>query len=198
MALNILDYGFIFLAAAVGLVQLVAREWRWRVGALALQYLIAFVFISTVWPLELAAVKLVAGWMAASILGLTWISLPAQHAFVEELDRAGVAFRAFAALLVILVVFGSAPRLAAWAAPIELNQAWAALVLIGLGLLQLGLASTVFLGILGLLTLFSGFEIIYAAVEVSTLVAGLQALITLGIALAGAYLMSAPLLEPGE
>ena len=46
--------------------------------------------------------------------------------------------------------------------------------------------------------MLSGFEILYAAVELSTLVAGLQALITLGIAMTGAYLMSAPSMEPEE
>lgn len=195
---GILGYFFIGLAALLGLTQLVARDWRWNMGVLALQYLVAFVFISDAWPLELAAVKLVAGWMAGSILGLTRMSLFADEPNLRDLDRTGVAFRVFAALLVLLVVLGAAPRLSAWAAPIGLNLAWVALVLMGMGLLQIGLASGVFPAVLGLLTLLSGFEILYAAIEVSTLVAGLQALITLGIALVGAYLLSAPTMEALE
>ena len=198
MSDGFLGYVFIALAVYFGVTQLVARDWRWNMGALALQYLVAFVFISGSWPLELAAVKLVAGWMAGSILGLTRMSLFADEPNLRDLDRTGVAFRIFAALLVLLVVLGAAPRLSAWAAPIGLNQAWAALVLMGMGLLQIGLAGAIFPAVLGLLTLLSGFEILYAAVEVSTLVAGLQALITLGIALVGAYLLNAPTMEALE
>jgi hypothetical protein len=45
--------------------------------------------------------------------------------------------------------------------------------------------------LLGLLTVLSGFEIVYSAVETSTLVAGLLAGVTLGIAVVGAYLITA-------
>lgn len=41
---------------------------------------------------------------------------------------------------------------------------------------------------MGLLTTISGFELMYAAVENSVLVAGLLAVVTLGLALVGAYL----------
>ena len=198
MADGFLGYVFIALAVYFGVTQLVARDWRWNMGALALQYLVAFVFISGSWPLELAAVKLVAGWMAGSILGLTRMSLFADELNLRDLDRTGVAFRIFAALLVLLVVLGAAPRLSAWAAPIGLNQAWAALVLMGMGLLQIGLAGAIFPAVLGLLTLLSGFAILCAAVEVSTLVAGLQAFLTLGVALVGAYLLNAPTMEALE
>ncbi len=51
---------------------------------------------------------------------------------------------------------------------------------------------------LGLLTIFAGFEIMYAAVEASTLVAGLLAALNLAIALVAAYLLAAPQLEPFE
>jgi hypothetical protein len=70
--------------------------------------------------------------------------------------------------------------------------------LIGLGLLQLGLRSGFFRAALGLLTLFAGFEILYAAVESSTLVAGLLAVVNLGIALVASYLLISPGLEPQE
>jgi hypothetical protein len=48
---------------------------------------------------------------------------------------------------------------------------------------------------LGLLTVLSGFELVYAALETSILIAGLQAVITLGLALVGAYLLAVPLME---
>ena len=68
----------------------------------------------------------------------------------------------------------------------------------GMGLLHLGLTNHPFRVTLGLLTVLSGFEILYAAVETSTLVAGLLAGINLGLALVCAYLLVAPLLEEPE
>ena len=72
------------------------------------------------------------------------------------------------------------------------------MLLIGMGLLNVGLSSQTLTSILGLLSIFAGFEILYAAVEASTLVAGLLATINLGIALVGAYLMVVPQLEALE
>jgi hypothetical protein len=46
-----------------------------------------------------------------------------------------------------------------------------------------------------LLTAFSGFEIIYAVIETSLLVTGLLAVVNLGLALVGAYLLIAPTME---
>jgi hypothetical protein len=57
-------------------------------------------------------------------------------------------------------------------------------------MIHMGIASRGIRVILSLLTLLSGFEILYAVVETSTLVAGLLAVINLGVALVGAYLLS--------
>ena len=46
--------------------------------------------------------------------------------------------------------------------------------------------------VIGLLTFLAGFEVLYAALEVSVLVAGLLAAINLGLAMAGAYLLTVP------
>ena len=67
-----------------------------------------------------------------------------------------------------------------------------------MGLLQTGFRTDVFSTILGLLTLLSGFEIIYAEIERSTLVAGLLATVTLGLSLIGAYLLLSPEIEGNE
>jgi hypothetical protein len=65
-------------------------------------------------------------------------------------------------------------------------------------LLHLGLTAQPLRVVLGLLTVLSGFEILYAAVESATLVAGLLAAVNLGLALVGAYLLVAPGLERVE
>jgi hypothetical protein len=69
------------------------------------------------------------------------------------------------------------------------------MLLIGMGLLKLGFTVQPLQATLGILTALSGFEILYATIERSALLAGLLAGITLGLALAGAYLMMAPHLE---
>jgi hypothetical protein len=76
-----------------------------------------------------------------------------------------------------------------------LEQVWGALTLIGLGLLQLGFNSKPLPTTIGLLTILAGFEIVYAAIENSILVASLLTLITLGVSLAGAYLILSPQME---
>jgi hypothetical membrane protein len=61
--------------------------------------------------------------------------------------------------------------------------------------LHLGWTANPFRVITGLLTVLTGFEIFYSAVEISALVAGLLAVVTLGLSLVGAYMIIAPTLE---
>ena len=63
-------------------------------------------------------------------------------------------------------------------------------MLIGMGLLHLGISAQPLRIILGLLTVLSGFEIIYAALESSLLVAALLAVVELGLSLTGAYILT--------
>lgn len=183
------------LLAANALALLLNRDWRLALAAIAVQYFLAFLLITTSWPLELAAVKLVAGWMAAAILGLTLLNLQEEPQAANARIPRSQTFLALVAGVVLVVVTGLAPALVDWSRQFTLNQAWAGLFLMGIGLMQVGLGGGPFRNILGLLTLLSGFEIIYAAVETSILVAGLLAILNLGVALIGAYLMQAPVAE---
>jgi hypothetical protein len=65
------------------------------------------------------------------------------------------------------------------------------LLLIGAGVVHLGVTSDTLNVILGLLTMLTGFEILYAAIESSILVAGLLAVTNLGLGIAGSYLLIA-------
>ena len=58
-----------------------------------------------------------------------------------------------------------------------------------LGLLQLGMTTSSFFVIAGLLTFFSGFELLYSILESSSLVVGLLTVINLGLVLVGAFFM---------
>jgi hypothetical protein len=57
-------------------------------------------------------------------------------------------------------------------------------------LLQLGITLHPIRVILGLLTTLTGFEILYSTIENSILVSGLLAVVTLGLALTGSYLLT--------
>ncbi len=72
------------------------------------------------------------------------------------------------------------------------------LFLIGIGLLQLGITADVLRVTVGLMTVLCGFEILYSAVEGSVLVAALLAVINLGLALVGSYLLIASNSEESE
>ncbi len=197
-----MDSGFLgfivlLLLLATSSALLMNRDWRWVLAALGLQYFLAFLLITPSWPLELAAVKLVAGWMAGAVLGLTRMNLPEQPIEDQKLPTSPV-FLILSTTLVMVVVLGAAPALADWARQLSVNQAWGGLLLIGMGLLQVGLSGSSFRGIVGLLSLLCGFEILYAAVEASLLVAALLGILNLGVALAASYLLIAPGLEPRE
>jgi hypothetical protein len=168
------------------LVLLVSQNWRWSIIALAVQYLALFFLSTLVWPFGLAAVKLVTGWMAGAVLGA---SQPAPE-LVEDssASRSNFFFRLFVALLVWILVYTLAPAVISWI-PLPPALVVGSMLLIGMGLIHLGMTTRPLRVLLGLLTTLSGFELVYAAVESSVLVAGLLAAVTLGLALVGAYLL---------
>jgi hypothetical protein len=177
----------LLILTAVGL--LVSREWRWSIALLAGQYFAAFWLVFQHWPLTMAAAKLVTGWMAATVLGMTQINLK-QYQSGETSWPQGRTFRLFAAGLVLLAVFAVSRSVTGWLPGANLPVVSGSLILISLGLLHLGMTANPLRVTLGLLTVLLGFETLYAAVENSILVAGLLSAVTLGLALAGCYLMA--------
>lgn len=171
---------------------LVNQNWRTSILALALQYLAVFWLVGLVWPLGLAVVKLVAGWIAGAVMGA---SRPDVETFEDSSPAISIVlFRLIAACLVLVMVISILPQAAAFL-PVQAQVLEGGLILIGLGLLQLGMSVHPLRIIMGLLTVLSGFELVYAGVETSILISGLQALVTLGLALGGAYLLSAASME---
>jgi hypothetical protein len=167
------------------LLLLLSQNWRWSIVALAFQYLAVFALILLVWPLGLAAVKLVAGWMAGAILGS---SQPGTHLIeFSPIRSSAFLFRFFVAMLVWVLVFSITP-IVVGLIPLPSSLVTGAMLLIGMGLVQLGMSTRPLRVLLGLLTTLAGFELIYGAVEKSVMVAGLLAVVTLGMAFIGAYL----------
>jgi hypothetical protein len=177
----------IIMISSLGII--LSRNWREGVIALAIQYIGVFWLVSLSWPLGLAAVKLVVGWMSGAVLGASQIT---SYTEVQETSSlSNRLFRLVASVIIWLLVFSLSVPLGTWL-PILLPVRQGALMLIGMGLLQLGMTTQSFRVILGLLTTLSGFELLYAPLETSVLVAGLLVVINLGIALVGSYMVIAP------
>ncbi|HEX9018892.1 MAG TPA: hypothetical protein VF806_06880, partial [Anaerolineaceae bacterium] len=165
---------------------LLNQNWRWNIIALSVQYLAVFTLVALVWPVGLAAVKLVAGWMAGAVLGAS--QPPADLSEDPQAVGPVFIFRFMVAILVWALVYALTPILAKLIA-LPPALVTGSILLVGMGLVNLGMTTRPLRVLLGLLTTLSGFELIYAAVENSVLVAGLLAVVTLGLALVGAYLL---------
>lgn len=165
---------------------LIFRDWRINAGALALQYLAAFTLVNMSWPTGMAVIKLIVGWMATVAIGFT--CMRQRKSIAVEESAASMFFRAVAGLLVILVMFILAPDMQNNIFPgLNLIIVQSGLMLLGMGLMQLGSTAEPYLTIFALLSLLSGFEIIHAGLERSSLLTGLLVLVNLGLALVGVY-----------
>lgn len=185
----------LLVITSVGL--LLSREWRRSLGLLAAQYFAAFWLMLAYWPLTMSAATLVTGWMAVAVLGMTQLEVKSDPVSETSWPE-GSLFRAFAAGLVLITVTSTAQPVNAWLPNASLQLVWGGLILIGMGLLHLGLTVHPLRVTLGLLITLAGFEILYASLENSILVMGLLAIITLGLALTGSYLLSINTPEASE
>ena len=170
---------------------LLLRNWRPNVITLAVQYLGIFFLVAINWPLGMAIIKLVVGWMICTVLGITSMTIKNLDETEDRRLLSSYFFRGFGGLLIILIIFALIPQIQSIFPPkIPQPIIKASVTLIGLGLLQLGMTSKPFYVIIGLLTVLSGFEILHSALEISSLLAGLLAGVNLGLALVGVYFLS--------
>jgi sterol desaturase/sphingolipid hydroxylase (fatty acid hydroxylase superfamily) len=200
------------LLTITALILLLAQDWRISLIALALQYISVFLLVLSVWPLAMAAAKLIAGWISAAVLGMaissnselrTQLSAskdPANDHNGKNPPRQnasglGISFRVLTAGLVALAIASQLELVTQWLPKLTSVYAWAGLILIGFGLIKLGFTFQPFPILLALLTALAGFEILYAVLETSVISAGLFAAVNLGLAFNGAYLLTAPYME---
>jgi len=175
---------------------LLVQSRRWMTGLLAIQYIGVFSLVSISWPVEIAVVKLVAGWMAAAVLFLTYENIPASPEDTRLASSLpGTFFKGFLAILIGFAVYSMVPTALRWFLGATSQQILGGLWLLGLGLLQLGLSREAIRIIIGLLTVISGFEILYATLEASVLMTGLLAILNIGLAFVGVYILQASNLE---
>ncbi len=200
----------VILVSAVTL--LISQDWRWSIGALLIQYLGAFILVNNSWTWQMALVKLIAGWFSAIVLAMALYGVfgnktegndqPNRHRGSSNIppstNISGLLFHLLATGVIALAIISVIPEFLNQIEGVTLEQTLGALILLGLGLLHLGFTAHPLRVIFGLLTVLAGFEIIYAVVELSTLVAGLLSGVNLGLAILGAYLISAPTMERSE
>jgi hypothetical protein len=179
----------VLLITSTGL--LLYRDWRWGIGFLAAQYGGVFWLVLQHWPFGMAAAKLVGGWMATALLTITLLNLSAKQEPIEKYWTQGRAFRLFMVGMAALLAVAAAPQMEEVLPGTGIAVAVGGILLTAMGLLQLGMTTQVLRVILGLLTTLSGFEILYAAMEGSILVAALLVVVNLGLGLVGAYLLTA-------
>jgi hypothetical protein len=197
MIMEIISWTAVGLTLITSMVMLISRDWRTSLGALAVQYIAAFWLVTRHLPFIMGSSKLITGWMVVAALGMTRLSLPAA---TDEKEEAfwprGQWFRVILMCIIVLVTIASTPRIEAAIPGLGLPVIAGSLLLIGAGVIHLGVTSNLLRVILGLLTLLTGFEILYAAVESSILVAGLLSVTSLGLGIVGSYLMIAGSFPP--
>ncbi len=193
MTSQIISWISVFILFAATLTFLITQDWRWNLASLALLYLGVFGLTQIHWTISMSAVKLVTGWMVATILGITRSALdpklaPApQHSSWSQ----GRLFRILTAVLGFFLAISATPIIIKLLPGIGIPEVVGSLILMTMGILLLGLTIQPLHVAIGLLTFIAGFEILYAAVENATLVAALLAIVNLGLALVGAYLLTA-------
>jgi len=192
MTFNIISWIAVGLILVTSTTMLITRDWRVSLGALGAQYAAAFWLVTRHLPFVMGSAKLITGWMVVAALGMTRLGLPTAE---EEKEDAfllrGQWFRIILISIVALVAAGSTLRIEASIPGLGFQVIAGSLLLIGAGIVHLGVTSDTLRTILGLLTMLTGFEILYAAVESSILVAGLLAVTNLGLGIVGSYLLIA-------
>jgi hypothetical protein len=200
----------LLIVAATALV--VFADWRVRLGALLAQYIAAAILVSQLVLLDVAAAKMLAGLVATGILAVTALQFsgsiraplaeprdepqtgpngdgasPAERRFALP---TGFPFRVMAALMVSAMAgyLASQPSLVLPGLQTAPAVNTASYLLIALGLLNLGLTEEPLRAGMGLLTVMTGFELFYAAVEPALAVVALLAASQLAVALAVSYL----------
>lgn len=185
----------VFLIFITASFLLISWDWRLSITFISIQYVGVFFLVAVSWPIEIAVVKVISGWMAGAVLGLAMTNVPQDEWKESPLIASNVIFRILAASMAGLFAITAGASMVRLFPEVSTSQAYAGIIMIALGLLHLGLTTKPFRVILGLLTVLGGFEILYATVESSILIAGLLATVTLGLAAVGAYLLTAPTLE---
>jgi hypothetical protein len=161
------------------------EDWRYRLALVAIIELIGFILIVQIWPIALASVKLISGWMGIALLATTFT-----FSSLEPAPSSPVSSRIFRLMLITfgwLLVLVSAERFNEWL-PIPYTNLFVGLVFFLSGMIYLALRMNSIDTVIGLLIFFEGFDVIYSSLEGSALITGIFGIIIISICLTGSYL----------
>jgi hypothetical protein len=157
---------------------------------MAVQYLLSSFLVWATMSLQVAVARLVTGLVVTAILALAVRSVGLRSSISRSrVLPSGRAFRLISALLICVAAIGIGRG--PWIEVLELPAMviLGALLMAGLGLLQIGLFDAPLRIGVGLLTLIAGFELAYGIIEPSMAIIALFALVNIGIALSTSYLI---------
>lgn len=182
----------------------IANSWRLKLAALAVQYVCVAALLTQIVIWQVVLVRLIVGAGIVGILTLTsreltgrypWpqgappaAPLPALSAFWKSEFTSDFPFRVVVVALAIVVAGSLAGLPNAVLQGLTPGVKMAGYLLCGLSLLSLGLSEEPLRAGLSLLTLLSGFELLYVVVEPSLAILALLAAVDFGVALAVSYL----------
>lgn len=190
------------LLIAVGIVVLVS-DWRLSLVALALQYLFVAILLSTLIPLQIAAVRMIAGGLVALMFYITARRTQPgrRHGGGAQGSASGVLtpraifwtnlpFRFIGLALVVVSVIAASDQFVLLNAPLLfwVTGLWLTMG----GLLTIALTRDALKLGMGLLFFTSGFGIIYLSIDNSLVIYALLVIADLVIALAVSHIASAP------
>ncbi len=200
LAMRLTTPAFLALMTSATMVVLF-NDWRIRLAALAFQYAGATVLVLQLVLPVVAAAKLIVGLLVVSILTLTASQMNFGGTPEEAAAEARTSLRRFDVptgfpfRVLVTIMAGAAALYLASQPALELPGLQgnpvlntASYLLLALGLLNLGLTEDPMRAGMGLLTLMTGFEVFYAAVEPSLAIVALLAAVEFGLALAVSYL----------
>ncbi len=198
----LVSYKFIpaVMAPLAAIVILLVEQRTLKIYALGFQYTMVAWLVAAPLPLQSAAAKLITGLISAFIF--YWGAV--RGAPDERLNGSSVSLprgRVFRITAVLLVVIGTLGVSFEDLMPIETLGPFiqqAAMLLLVLGILGVGLFINPLQVGISLVTIISGFEIIYSVIEPSLAIVALLALVHLGIALTISYFVMIQSEKDGE
>jgi hypothetical protein len=164
---------------------IVSEDHRIRLGMLALQYICVTSLVGLNLPVNIAIIKLISGWLACILLGITITQMGQNKKNMRTgVLQKGWIFKMIAVLLVSTSAIGIGTFRFYDILGIQRVSIASTVLLVGLGILQLGLTEQPIGVGMGLLTIMSGFEILYSSLEPSLVIMALLASIHIGISMA--------------
>ncbi len=183
---------------------LVTRDWRLLILALLLQYILVGLILSRLVRPDIAVLKIMIGAFICPILFLSArqvaVNTPIMSPVIQQErgNRAatGWVFRLLTALIVLLATVTVSEMFALPGLPptLVITVYWLALV----GLTTLIITKDPLKTGIGLLTILTGFDLLYTTLEHSLLITGLWGAVNLLLALAISYLIIANGANPEE